>query len=308
MSSSKSWLTAAAVASALFAISAPAHAQTRTWVAGVGDDMNPCSRTSPCKTFAGAISKTSPNGIINCIDNGAYGAVTITKSITIDCHEALATMLTGEGGTGIIINVGSGDPKDTLRTVRLRNIDISGSGIGNAGISILSAAAVILEDMSITGMVKQGIVDSRSEGGTLLAVKNSIVANNAGAGIAATATQTNNVMLDNVHSIKNAFGVAVAKGNSTAINRSVLSGNSTAGVEADSGAGVIVDSTVVNFNATGVVNGGGTVALTNTDVTSNATGITGATTSFGNNRIFANTSAGVAPTPAGAPSSLLGQQ
>ena len=31
---------------------------TRTWVSGVGDDVNPCSRTAPCKTFAGAISKT----------------------------------------------------------------------------------------------------------------------------------------------------------------------------------------------------------------------------------------------------------
>ena len=40
--------------------SAPAHAQaTRTWVSGVGDDVNPCSRTAPCKTFAGAISKTA---------------------------------------------------------------------------------------------------------------------------------------------------------------------------------------------------------------------------------------------------------
>jgi hypothetical protein len=61
----------------------PAHAATRTWVSGVGDDLNPCSRTAPCKTFAGAISKTDPNGIINCVDPGGFGSVTITKSITI---------------------------------------------------------------------------------------------------------------------------------------------------------------------------------------------------------------------------------
>ena len=64
---------------------APASAQaTRTWISGVGDDANPCSRTAPCKTFAGAISKTAEGGEINALDPGGYGAVTITKSITID--------------------------------------------------------------------------------------------------------------------------------------------------------------------------------------------------------------------------------
>src|SRR5262245_11041461 len=72
----------------------PAFAQaTRTWVSGVGDDANPCSRTAPCKTFAGAISKTVSGGIINCIDPGGFGAVTITKSITIDCQGTFAGIL-----------------------------------------------------------------------------------------------------------------------------------------------------------------------------------------------------------------------
>src|ERR1044071_1683124 len=74
---------------AVFAVNtSPAQAQaTRTWVSGVGDDVNPCSRTAPCKTFAGAISKTAAGGEINCIDPGGYGTVTITKSITLDCQE-----------------------------------------------------------------------------------------------------------------------------------------------------------------------------------------------------------------------------
>src|ERR1700710_608371 len=117
----KSIWAAVAVASSLFAISAPAHAQApRTWVSGVGDDANPCSRTAPCKTFAGAISKTAINGVINCIDNAAYGAVTITKSMTIDCREVLASILNGNDQasfTGIIVNVGP-DAKDPWRTVR----------------------------------------------------------------------------------------------------------------------------------------------------------------------------------------------
>src|SRR5260370_30182829 len=77
-----------------FLASAPAHAQaTRTWVSGVGDDANPCSRTAPCKTFAGAISKTAVAGEIDCLDPGGFGAVTITKSITLNCHEVLGSIL-----------------------------------------------------------------------------------------------------------------------------------------------------------------------------------------------------------------------
>src|SRR3954467_13517535 len=91
----------------IVALSSLAQAQaTRTWVSGVGDDLNPCSRTAPCKTFAGAISKTAINGLINCLDAGAYGAVTITKSITIDCHDVFASILNGNDQasfTGIVI-------------------------------------------------------------------------------------------------------------------------------------------------------------------------------------------------------------
>jgi hypothetical protein len=310
MSSNKSWLTAAAVASALFAISAPAHAQAvRTWVSGVGNDADPCSRTAPCKTFAGAISKTATNGTINCIDNGGYGAVTITRSMTIDCHETLASILTNEQGpTGIIINVtGAADPKDTLRTVRLRNIDILGANAGSTGISILAGAAVIMEDMSITGFTKNGISDTRSEGKTSLVVKNSIIANNAGAGVSALA-QDNNVVLDNVHAVKNSYGIALGKTNNGAINRSVFSNNTLAGVETDPGAAMMMDNSLVSYNVTGIASSGGQVAFGNSDVLFNGTGVVGATFSFGNNRIFANSAAGVAPTPAGAPSSALGQQ
>src|SRR5215212_5253595 len=60
---------------------------SRTWVSGVGDDANPCSRTAPCKTFGGTISKTAAGGIINCLDPGGFGLVTITKSLTIDCAQ-----------------------------------------------------------------------------------------------------------------------------------------------------------------------------------------------------------------------------
>jgi Right handed beta helix region len=236
-----------------------------------------------------------------------YGGVTITRSMTIDCHDILGSVLVGDT-PGIVINIPTGDPKDPLRTARLRNIDISGVGGGGQGISIISAAAVILEELAITGVAKQGISDARAEAGSLLVVKNSTIANNSGVGIAAVATQTNNIVLDNVHAVKNAYGLAIAKSNNVTVNRSVFAGNSTAGVEADPGAQLTLDNSVVSYNGTGLQASGGPIALANTDVTFNGTGISGATTSFGNNRIFGNSSAGVAPTAAGAPAPTLGQQ
>src|SRR2546430_8877596 len=118
---------ALAIAIFTFAFASMAQAQaTRTWVSGVGDDANPCSRTAPCKTFAGAISKTAVDGEIDALDPGGFGTVTITKSITIDCHEVLASILNA-GTTGVIINFNSFQGTDTRKSVRLRNLNINGA-------------------------------------------------------------------------------------------------------------------------------------------------------------------------------------
>src|ERR1041384_6492361 len=108
---------------------APAHAQaTRTWVSGVGDDVNPCSRTAPCKTFAGAISKTAAGGEINCLDPGGFGAVTITKSITIDgTHGAGFGSILPSGTNGVNINDSATATPGTIK-VRLRSLSIQGAG------------------------------------------------------------------------------------------------------------------------------------------------------------------------------------
>src|SRR3984893_6698594 len=88
---------------------APAQAQaTRTWVSGVGNNDKPGSRTAPCKTFAGAISKTAPSGEIDCLDPGGFGAVTITKALTIDCDGTFGSVLVS-GTNGIVVAAGSTD-------------------------------------------------------------------------------------------------------------------------------------------------------------------------------------------------------
>src|SRR6059036_3614146 len=108
---------------------------TRTWVSGVGNDANPCSRTAPCKTFAGAISKTADGGEIDALDPGGFGAVTITKNITIDGTGTLASILSA-GTNGVIVNA------PATATVTLHNISINGAGTGINGIRFLAGKAL----------------------------------------------------------------------------------------------------------------------------------------------------------------------
>src|SRR5436853_654732 len=101
-------LTISAVSTIIFtlAIASLAQAQaTRTWVSGVGDDLNPCSRTAPCKTFSGAISKTATGGEIDALDPGGFGVIVITKSITIDGASTLAGVLAASNATGVSVNI-----------------------------------------------------------------------------------------------------------------------------------------------------------------------------------------------------------
>ncbi|MDP8980939.1 MAG: right-handed parallel beta-helix repeat-containing protein [Acidobacteriota bacterium] len=134
----------------MLAFTSVASAQsTRTWVSGLGDDANPCSRTAPCKTFAGAISKTASNGEIDCIDPGGFGAISILKSITIDCDSGPGGILPG-ATNGATINIAGG-------TVTLRSINFQGVGSGLNGVNIVAAAAVHLVDLNIYSFTQAGV-------------------------------------------------------------------------------------------------------------------------------------------------------
>ena len=285
--------------------SVPAHAQaTRTWVSGVGDDANPCSRTAPCKTFAGAISKTATAGEINCLDPGGFGGVTIIKSITLNCTGTLGSVLVA-GTPGVTINAPAGSIV-VLRGLQITGVQ-GGAGVaGTIGVRILAAAVVSIENCVITQFGQQGIADTRSDANAELFIRNTVVSHNAGTGIASTAA-SNKVQIENTSSINNNFGLAVGNGTLVMATRSVFSGNSTAGIEADSGGGINIDSSVIANNGTGVQSSNN-IRLSNTDVSFNGTGITGVSVSFGNNRITGNGSPGTAPTPAGAAAPAVGQQ
>jgi hypothetical protein len=326
----KTSLTLVTTSLALLLQAGPVHAQaSRTWVSGVGDDANPCSRTAPCKTFAGAISKTALNGEINCLDPGGFGAVTITKSITIDCHEVFASILNA-GTNGINIPFDSFNPAlDARRTVRLRNININGINTGLIGIRITGGAvvtggAVFIEDCLIDGNFSgsaRGISEERSGGGELF-ISNTTVRNMGQTAIqinpigptgAAVAGQIINAVLDNVR-VENAnFGLAVGNNGRAKIYRSVFSGHTQAGIEAEGPLAAVqvhVSNSVSSNNGTGVQNGGGTVTirLSNNDIVFNGTAFGGATQSFNNNRVQGNGALGTAPTVIGAASSPTGHQ
>jgi hypothetical protein len=245
---------------------APAHAQaTRTWVSGVGDDVNPCSRTAPCKTFAGAISKTSAGGEINCLDPGGFGGVTITKSLTISCEGVTAGVLVSSVN-GVVIAAGAAD------VVMLKGLDIEGLGMspqptGLNGIKVTSAAAVQIEDCVIRNFRAAspngfGIQIAPSTTLTFTVARTTVFNNGTGATgggiqVRPTAGATTGT-LDRVIANRNVFGIAGdGNGGGSAVNVSVqdstLNGNVLAGVIAATGAvgvGVIVTRSTVSNNST----------------------------------------------------------
>ena len=306
---------------------APAQAQaTRTWVSGVGDDANPCSRTAPCKTFAGAISKTAVNGEINCLDPGGFGSVTITKSMTIDCRNTLGSILNA-GTNGINIPFDSfTNPAETRKTVRLRGVTLQGADTGVTGIRITGttgsvSSEVFIEQCVIDGdfgtTVNKGISDERSGGGEL-SISDTTVRNTGSVGVvisplAGTATGARiDVSIDRLRVYNSTFGLAAASGTRVMVTRSVFAGNSSAGIEADgpfAASEVNVDDSVTSNNGTGILNAGGaTIRISNTNIAFNGTAITGPVQSFGNNRISGNGAVGTAPTAIGAAAPAFGQQ
>jgi len=311
-------LRALAVLGFVCVVAARADAQaTRTWVSGVGDDANPCSRTAPCKTFAGAISKTAVNGEINCLDPGGFGTVTITKSITIDCHEVFASILNA-GTNGINIPFDSFGVSDVRKTVRLRNLNIQGADTGLIGISITGTAAsagseVFIEDGLIDGQFAgsaRGISDTRNGG--QLYVTNTTVRNNGQTGILMSPVGTALVppltgALSNVRLEHNgASGLGLSRGAKAAVVESVASGNVGSGFFAD-GVGASSELTISHSISTGNGTGvsapsGGVARISDMHITGNAAGVNaagGVIVSYGNNGIDGNNSANgpVSPIP-----------
>jgi hypothetical protein len=182
---------------AVCGMTSAAQAQaTRTWVSGVGDDANPCSRTAPCKTFAGAISKTADCGEIDALDPGGFGTITITKGITIDGgggEGGQVASILAAGVPGVVIN----DSSAVCTKVVLRNLDIEGIQSGTIGINVVAGGGVSVENVSIRDFTGLGI-SLQPAVHVNLTVRNSVLENNAGGGISSSSgSGVNRVAISN---------------------------------------------------------------------------------------------------------------
>lgn len=279
----------------LFAAAIADAQATRTWVSGVGDDVNPCSRTAPCKTFAGAISKTAVNGEINCLDPAGYGAVTITKSITIDCEDTQGSILAA-GVNGVIVNITS--VTDTKKAVKLRGISINGAGTGINGIRMLAANLLVVDEVVIDGFTGHGISLETTAGTPKVVVTASAMRSNTGHGINSFITAgTMNLSVSNTTLASNSTGLNLSNNTRAALMNSTVSSNST-GIVAFNAQTSVSGCLVLN-NTTGISSQtGGNVLLTGSTVTGNGTGLTssgGALVSYSSNMLDGNTTDG-APT------------
>ena len=282
------------IATFMLAFASMAQAQaTRTWVSGVGDDANPCSRTAPCKTWAGAISKTAACGEIDALDPGGFGAVTITKSMTLDGTGTFASTL-ASGTNGIIINVAATD------YVTIRGISINGSGpscsFGLNGISVVNTGPkdVNIEDVVISHFTTGINVNVTSS--TNLNIRNTVIRDNSGDGVAVNSSsgQAKGSFINSSFS-GNGNGLHAKINSRLSAQNCSFSANTGNGVQADGGTGVadISNSLVSNNGSNGVTAGaGGVVRISNCDIYGNngngALVSGGEVDTFGNNRILSN--------------------
>jgi hypothetical protein len=298
-------LTAVAGAIGLSLFSMPANAQaSRTWVSGVGDDVNPCSRTAPCKTWAGAISKTANGGEIDALDPGGFGAVTITKSMTIDGGGGQVASTLVAGTNGFIVAAGGSDIV-IIKNVRIQGL--RGAGNANAGLSAVrftSGAALVLDNDEIYGFNNFGVdFEPNQATASTLSVQDTLMVNCGGGGVlvapvgggAATAAITRSRVYDSL------FGVKAQDNAKVNVSFSVAANNSANGYVAASvsaAAEINLFNSVAHANTnSGVATAGASavIRLAYSEITDNATGIntagggTIAGTSPATNSVIGNT-------------------
>ena len=282
---------------------APAQAQaTRTWVSGVGDDVNPCSRTAPCKTFPGAISKTAAGGEIDVLDPGGFGTVTITKSMTLDTGGGpLGSILNTSGVSGVIVNAGTG-------TVMIRNLTINGAGSGLSGIRVITCGTLHIVNTIISGNTGSGIDISPTSGSTQVFMNNDYIRDNAtngvlvkGSGGLAVQLTMNDVMIANSPN-----GLRVEDGGKAGATHLTVSGatNGIQAVSTTTASAIVLKSSMASGNTNGLVTSGAQASIVISDVAiyNNATaGIsspTGTVYTFGNNYNANNGAVGPVHSPA----------
>jgi hypothetical protein len=260
----------------------------RTWVSGVGDgSSNTCSRTAPCRTFSGAISKTAAGGEILVLDPGSYGIVTINKSITINGEGQLADVQAA-GSNGITISAGVNDE------VILRNLSINGAGTGVNGVRYLSGKQVVIENLTIDGFTTRGVDVALTASGVLEMRHVWITNTNTGIRLSTTAGAVT-ASLEAIHLTSLNTGLEVASTSTFAtIRNSVVTSGGTA-LRASANVSVInAENSNLSFNTTAVnaAASGATIRISGNAIYNNGTGVTFAAGAFvqsdNTNRVMGN--------------------
>ena len=287
-----------------------ANAQNlRSFVSAHGLDTNNCTLAAPCRTFAQALTMTNAGGEIDVLDPAGYGAMTITKAISI-VNDGIGTagVIVPSGGTGITINAGAND------AVSLRGLSIEGNGVGTYGIVFNTGKSLTVENCVIRHVANDGIAFSPNATSSL-SVSNSLVADTGQNGIdvypsgsGAVTAVFNRVQVNNNNGngivLLGMFSTGTVKGT---VYDSVAAGNpGGAGFFAITGTGhatttLMVFNSVAANNNIGVyaVGIGATVRVAHSIVTGNASGWQtlsgGVLLSAGDNTIEGNTANETAP-------------
>jgi hypothetical protein len=305
----KTCIQLVAAAASLFCIAATANAQaTRTWVSGVGDDANPCSRTAPCKTFAGAISKTAEGGEIDVLDPGGFGTVTITKAMTIDgTHgSGFGSILNSGNIAGVIVNVTGGthvnDAVVILRSLSIQAASQSPSGTGSSsnGINILKGNRVFVYDCHIENQGNAGIRSSLTSTSGAVFVRDTEFGNvNTAITMAATGG-TAVLAADNIHVGGNTNGIVLSGGSFGIVTNSFFAQNiGGSAIQAGSGTTMTVTHCFFHSNSTAMnALAGSSIRANECELYDNSNGFAGVASSIitgGNNKLGGN-AASIAPT------------
>ena len=269
------FFTFLAVATCVGAMTSAAQAQaTRTWVSGLGDDANPCSRTAPCKTFAGAYSRTAAGGEIDAIDPGGFGTISIGHALTIDGGGGQVASILASSTNAVNVTAGNGDWV-TLRNLRINGI-VQTSFPGLIGIKVNSVGVLTLENDVIQGFSGIG-VDFEPSSPAGLNVVNTVVQDATGGGLfAQTGTQVNQVSIQNSSFINNGtFGVRSGLNSRINMKDSTVSGTRTVSSSADglhaNGGVIATDRVTVTTGGTGIhSSASGFVWISNTVIENNS--------------------------------------
>ncbi|WP_158818591.1 hypothetical protein [Methylocapsa sp. S129] len=181
-----------AIASAVLVLclAAPAQAQSnRAWVSGNGSDAAGCgSPATPCRSFQYVHDNIiAAGGEIDVLDPAGYGAITITKALSI-VNDGVGTAGVQQGTAGLNAITINAQPADV---VTLRGLNIDGLGTGQNGVVFNSGGGLTVVNCFIrhfaydgsTLSTGNGIVIAPTSGPVSFVISDTTASENGNAGI-----------------------------------------------------------------------------------------------------------------------------